>query len=187
MKPIKRAIALCWIMLVACFLIKLFGGNWFEVVCTNEHFIKVCNFIDEHIFVENSLAFCLYVVFTTILISCACWISRPSKKQIIILSATLSFVWSTMFLSMTIKTILEIFCFLFFPIYFNKWEIRKTWFYGIVGYIADLSFQLLSLFTRGIKVSIIGDGNTLLALILMIDYYIMIILYFLLIKSRKEK
>ena len=47
LKAIKRAIILCWILLAVCFAIKLFGGNWFEIVCANEHFIKFCDFIDK--------------------------------------------------------------------------------------------------------------------------------------------
>jgi hypothetical protein len=174
-------------MLVACFAIKLFGGNWFEVVCTNEHFSQVCEFIDKHILLENILAFFLYIPFTAILILCACRLSTPNKNQLAILCISLMFVWFSMFLSITVKTILEFIAFLIFPIAFNKWNIKKTWFYGLIGYAMDLSFQLLSLFTRGVKVAIIGDSNTLVALILMIDYYIMIILHFLLIKQRKEK
>ena len=47
LKAIKRAIILCWVLLAVCFAIKLFGGNWFEIVCANEHFIKFCDFIDR--------------------------------------------------------------------------------------------------------------------------------------------
>ena len=44
---LKRMIIVCWILLAICFGIKLFGGNFFNIICTNEKFIEVCNFIDN--------------------------------------------------------------------------------------------------------------------------------------------
>ena len=44
---IKRCIIACWILLGICLVIKLFGGNYFAILCTNERFIAVCNFVDE--------------------------------------------------------------------------------------------------------------------------------------------
>ena len=189
MKPVKRAIILCWIMLVACFAIKLFGGNWFEVVCTNEHFLKLCDFIDSNIILENCIAYFLYVIFTTILLMAVCRETSFKIKNIIIIASSISVVWISQFINENVKFLLEIFSFIFLPIFINKGKIpiKKVWYYGLIGISLDISFQMISFYIRGIKVAIIGDGNTLLSLILMIDYYIMILLHFLFVKQRKEK
>ena len=46
---LKRAIILCWILLIICFIIKLCGGNYFNIMCNNENFIRFCNFIENSI------------------------------------------------------------------------------------------------------------------------------------------
>ena len=46
---LKRAIISCWVILVVCFIIKLFGGNFFAIVCNDEKFIKVCEFINNSV------------------------------------------------------------------------------------------------------------------------------------------
>ena len=47
-KFIKRVIIGAWITLALCFVIKLFGGNFFNIICENENFIAVCNYADNH-------------------------------------------------------------------------------------------------------------------------------------------
>ena len=49
---LKRVIIVCWIALAICFGIKLFGGNLFEIMCSNENFIKVCNYADNHFWAD---------------------------------------------------------------------------------------------------------------------------------------
>ena len=44
---LKRAINLCWFLLFVCFIIKIFGGNFFNIVCEKENFVKLCNYIDS--------------------------------------------------------------------------------------------------------------------------------------------
>ena len=54
-KYLQRVITVSWIALIVCFIIKLFGGNLFEIVCTNENFIKVCKYADTHLWAYYSI------------------------------------------------------------------------------------------------------------------------------------
>ena len=45
----KTLITACWIVLLCCFVVKLLGGNWFEIACTNEKFIAFCNMFNNGI------------------------------------------------------------------------------------------------------------------------------------------
>ena len=192
MKPIKRAIALCWIMLVACFAIKLFGGNWFEVVCTNEHFIKVCNFIDEKFLLHQVSSYFIYVIPTFFILLSCCQVPKPSKTQLVVLICSLSLVWASKFIDIQLKTILEVVNTLFMPIVLRMCEkekfketMKSRWFYGIIGYFLVLLFQLLSLFAKNIGIHFVSE-SLFVTFILLIDYYIMIALYYLYTKLRKE-
>lgn len=194
MKAVKRAIILCWIMLIVCFIIKLFGGNWFEIICNNEHFVYVCNFIDSHTVLQDIISALLYLFSSYYIIKACALMPKPNKKQAIIIIASLLFVWAFKYLSLTLKSIIELVNHITIPIVINligckdkeerKTKLKHCWYYGIIGYVLILVFQVISLITKNIGVAFIGK-NTLLALILMIDYYIMIALYYLYIKLKK--
>ena len=192
MRPIKRAIVLCWIMLVACFVIKLFGGNWFEVVCTNEHFIMVCDFIENNIILYQLLSFFVYLIPTFFMTITMCGIIKPKPKEIIVVFAFLAIAWISKFISHEIKSCFEFLSFFSLPIILNannvvciKKSIKSNWYKGILGTVLILAFQMISLFTRNIGIKIVKD-NLVVSFILLIDYYIMIALYYLYMKTRKE-
>lgn len=192
MRPIKRAIILCWIMLVACFAIKLFGGNWFEVVCTNEHFSNFCKFVDQNLFLRVLIGTIMFVssgyfIFVTISL-----LNKPTKKQKIIILISLIFISAFSEINITIKSALEFVVFCLIPYATNKVEsakeekvFKKTWHLGILGYGVVFLFQFISLITRNVGIKITHD-SLLITLILMIDYYIMIALCYLYVKNRKE-
>lgn len=192
MKPIKRAIALCWIMLVACFVVKLFGGNWFEVVCTNEHFLQVCKFIENNRIVYETISFVMYVVPTVFIVLSFSLVPNPSAKQVAAIVYVLIFLWSTTFVSLNLKLFLEPIAFIILPIGLNyakskdtnfKSVLKKTWYYGMVGYAMSFSFQLISLLTRNLGIKIISD-DVVVTFIMLIDYYIMLLLYYLYVKLK---
>lgn len=191
MKPIKRAIILCWIMLVACFAIKLFGGNWFEVVCTNEHFIKFCYFIDESFILREFLMLISYFISTFLILVCASSKSKLSKKQSIYISISLVFVFLTKYISANTKTFIEIVNTFTSPIIVNYIEekdlkkcIKLYWKNGIIAYLIVFTFQFISFITRNIGIKYVDD-NSFVSLILLIDYYLMILLYYLNNKLKK--
>jgi hypothetical protein len=95
------------------------------------------------------------------------------------------------FISVTIKSIAEILIICLLPValaYFDKIErpFKRYWFRGIIGFVLILLFQTISMITRNIGLKLLDD-NALVTFILLIDYYIMIFLYYLYtINLRKE-
>lgn len=195
MRAVKRTILLCWIMLIVCFIIKLFGGNWFEIICDNEHFISVCKYIDTHWIVSYFIGFLLYVSSTFFVMLATCRIYKPSKKQTILILLVLTAVWFSQFISLFIKMLVEILMFLLLPFFvksvevgFKNWKstIKNTWQLGIIGCALTYAFQIISLITRNVGIDFV-DNSFLITYILMIDYYIMIAIYYLYIKLRLKK
>ena len=195
MKATKKAIILCWIMLIVCFIIKLFGGNWFEIICNNEHFISICSYLDTHIWLRDLVAFPLYVVSTFFLMISASNTPRPKIKQIIIVLVSVVFVWSTRYIADIAKMIFEVVMFIALPFVLQsvdagikEWKttLKHTWYLGIIGCVLDLIFQIISLVTKNIGIRII-ESNSLISLILMVDYYIMIALYYLYVLKKNKK
>ena len=193
MKPIKRAIVICWIMLLACFVMKIFGGNWFEIVCTNEHFIKACKIIDENRLLQSIVGICVYIPSVYFVFVTMSMVETINKKQKIYIVVCLLFVCAFSEINITLKSILEFVAFLLSPLIINKLNPKekqkpliKTWYLGILGYCMILLFQVVSMFTRNIGIAITHD-SFLTTFILMIDYYIMILLYYLYFKNKSKK
>lgn len=193
MKAIKRAIILCWAMLIVCFVIKLFGGNWFEIICNNEHFVYICDFIDAHLWVQDILALITYLPSTMLIMLASASLTRPSAKQVLVLLACVGAAWTLQYVSLILKMIAEIAVYLAMPTVLHviarrevcaKTVIKENWYKGIFGILFCCAFQLLSISVKNIG-NLFVTNNTLVALILMIDYYIMVILYYLYVKLKK--
>lgn len=187
MRPIKRAIVLCWIMLVACFVIKLFGGNWFEVVCTNEHFSNFCNLIENSKPLYVILSFFVYVIPTILIILPICETPIPKKSKFGIVFNIVVCLWAISFINDIVKIVAEIVVIFCLPVVINFFDdymssfsdiFKKYWWKGIVGYLTILSFQIISLITKNIGVKMLNE-NLVTTFILLIDYYIMSILFYL--------
>ena len=191
MKPIKRAIALCWIMLVACFVVKLFGGNWFEVVCTNEHFSNCCDYLDKNVVLQDVLAFVLYMFGTYLMILSCALVPRANTEQKMVILASFSGCFLLNYTSEIAKFFVEAFCFIAIPIFITctngmklREAIKRRWYCGFVGMGTIFAFQLISMYVRDVEFWIMHE-NTLTSLMLLFDYYIMIVLYHLYVKLKK--
>ena len=46
--PYGLIILISWIALIICLIVKLFGGNWFELWLENDNFIKFCEVIQKY-------------------------------------------------------------------------------------------------------------------------------------------
>ena len=191
MRPIKRAIVLCWIMLVACFAIKLFGGNWFDVVCTNEHFSMICEFIQNNKFAFFSVSFFTYIFPSSFIVLSVAGVPTPTRKQLIVCLSTMLGCWLFVFVSLNAKSIVEFLVMCALPVCLNlvgcenkRDAIRRTWYRGIVGYAIVFAFQLISILTRNAMPNV-ADSNVLVISIMLIDYYIMAVLFYRYIKLKK--
>lgn len=195
MKAVKRAIILCWIMLIVCFIIKLFGGNWFEIICNNEHFINICKFIDEHLILNYCLSFPVYAIPTYFIVLSCCVRGESNLAQKIVVLIFVVGVWASQFIFPWVKLILEIVMFLALPTILclmkrdktnRKQEFKKSWYLGIIACAIILVFQLISLLVKNIGIKVI-DESLLTSIMFSIDYYIMTALYCLYIKLKHKK
>jgi hypothetical protein len=171
----KITIVLCWLSLFSFWAIKIFGGNWFEIIVENENFIK---FSDK---VQNTWLKYL-VSFITIFVSYYLMFGavaqnirlKGSKLVFYILSALLTWVtvnFVNIFLFEMFSGYVLIFIFGF--VYQDKF--KKM--FGVLAIILDFLFSTISMLVRSIELSMITDY--LILLIGCIDFYIMYGLYFL--------
>ena len=181
----RITITLCWIALIAFWCLKLFGGNWFEIMVENENFIKFSDLV------QNTWLKYLVSLFTIGLSNyffIGAIIQRFKFNGKYLLTYILSVItmWvvanfvTVEFIKMTYGYFLLIAIGIIFQ---DGW--KKL--FGGLTVILEFVFTTISLLTRNISLIVMSDYLT--TFILLIDFYIMCSLYFLysnLIKLKKE-
>lgn len=171
----KQTIVICWIALFSFWAIKLFGGNFFEILVGNENFVKFSQLVQntwlKHIgsFISITLSYYLLwgAIFQKVLFK--------GKFLYLYLVTSIS-VW--IICSFFDIAILEMFygytLLIVFSIIINKGYKKAN---GFICVLLDFVFATISMFTRSIELSVITDY--LILMIASIDMYIMYALYFL--------
>lgn len=172
-----KTIWLCWFALIGCFIIKLFGGNYFEIMANSEEFINFCGFLERY-YIHDVIK-CIFYCFNVWLL-----ISIFSRKEIKELKMNLIII-SIAIISWLIKrnfaiigSVIETIILFGFPLFIFKERKLKTFICSLLGCLIVNILQLISLFVRNINPIIIKE-NFVIGLIMQIDYYIMLILYYL--------
>lgn len=176
----KTLITACWIVLICCFIVKLLGGNWFEIACNNDKFIAFCN-----LFKVGTIQYYILTGITSLVANSLVLMSMLKEKYsnnkltlIICISLVISHIVRCLidkYLNLQILiTIIDLFVYIGLPliININKWKRI------IIGFALMFIFQLISLVVKNLGIKNIDD-NVLASLIFMIDYYIMLLLYYL--------
>lgn len=187
-KYLHRVIIVSWVALVVCFVIKLFGGNLFEIACTNETFIAICNYADTHLW-ANYLISALYC-FVSLYFFTLAIMQRTKYKvwQLIILILTVLGGTALKIWNSTYGLYFDIWQVIVMPILFLNKEFKK-WLNVIIANVLLFAFQIISMYTKNIEFGVLGD-SVLIGAIYSIDVLIMLVLYFAyanVINNDKEK
>ena len=173
----KITIVLCWLSLFSFWAIKLFGGNWFDIMVTNENFVKFCHIIQT--------TWCKYLLsFATVFIAnylILCSIAQKfyfSKAKSIFMFWLIASIWA-------VSNFAPV-DFLYLPFWYAYaimvvWGVvhQKSWrrLYGFVAIALQFAFTTVSMLIRSVPIEIYD--NYFMAIILSIDTYIMFGLYYL--------
>ena len=175
--PYGLIICISWIALIICLIIKLFGGNWFELWLKNDKFISFCGFVDNTIWLKRVLA-CIICVASTIPVYLIMLNNNKPKHYVLIILIILTICKSILgWYNSTISFILDIFILLVVITIFNKKPLRN-----IICFVIVTIFQLITIGLRNVSFWLGGFnfGNTFIEqFLIQIDYYIMIILFYL--------
>lgn len=176
-------ITLSWILLIVCLIIKLFGGNWFELNSENSKFIDFCNYVDNNLWLKMILACIIYLISGYFILSCI--LNKKLDKKLILIFFPLMMLKSILnwYLSI-IPFVLDLFILIGLTTIINK-NIKRS----VLSYLFILLLQILTLLTRNLSfgLSEFNFNNTFVEQFLFqIDYYIMIILWYLYTFKRKE-
>jgi ABC-type uncharacterized transport system permease subunit len=108
---------------------------------------------------------------------------KMNWKQILISVSSLVLVEVIKYSSGSLGFIADCLVLTLIPLIFSKMKIIRT----IIGFLLMNAFQIISLITRNISFGVL-DETILVEILLQVDYYIMLILYYLYsIKLKGEK
>lgn len=176
----KVLIISCWSLLLVCCLIKLLGANIFLASTDNVRFIELCGLIDNS-FIKYILYFIVNVTSTSIYFMAVLKETKPNIKWLIPYSVYS--IFKLIFNELDVLFFIGDVPFMIaLPILLDK----KKWKRILIGFGLNLGFQLISQFVKLDNFTMF-DENTLMVIILMIDYYIMLILYWLYSIKDKDK
>lgn len=173
-KSLGRAITLCWTLLIVCFVVKLFGGNFFAYIGES----KVANYIEQHFWLLTLVQFVFYFIGTYILLL----ITYKGKRKVInIISIIVMFIVKVLVFTYIIPEefsyTAEAVGLILLPIILGI-----NWKYAIFVQVEVLLFQVISLFTKNLSIFNFPDTE-ITAYMYMIDYYIMLMLSYLYLKK----
>ena len=178
-------IIVSWVVLLVCLVIKLIGGNWFELGVENDKFITFCGFVDDHLWLKMILA-CIIYLASGYPIICIILNKKKLDFKEIICFAPLMIVKSILgWYFSVIAFILDIFILLGLTTIFNKKPLRN-----IICFLIITLFQLLTIGIRNISFWLGGFnfGNSFIEqLLYQVDYYLMILLFYLYNFKNKQK
>lgn len=181
----RITIILCWIALIAFWCLKLFGGNWFEIMVENENFIKFSDLV------QNSWLYYLSNLITTLIanffIYCAITETFYLKgyKLLFYILSSIS-MWAIVHFT-HIEILIVFYGYVVIILY--AIIVQKSWkkLYGILAIFLELLFNVITFLTRNLELRVVS--SYFIMTVLSIDMYIMYVLYYLysnLLRIKKE-
>lgn len=181
---LKRLIIVSWISLLICVVIKLAGFDVFNAICKNKRIISICNYVDNNLFIRSCIGSITSLIGLFLMYLSMLGKLNFNKKEWIIFVPTViccSFIKFYTKLEL-VADIVE--CFILPMIFIGK----KYWRYinTLIVNLANIVFQLISMYIKDVRYRVFDD-NTLISLTLLIDMYVMLLLYYLYINLRGGK
>ena len=174
----KVLIESCWILLIFCFALKLLFGNLFAISGESQNFIAFCEWLDTH-WLKYIIATIVYVPSSYLVYCCLTKQKLGKDLWMIVFLLPMAFIKERIAI---IGIILEFIYVLGIPLIKSKFKDFK---WILLGIGMTFVFQIVSLITKNIGLYI-DNSSMLVGLIYQIDYYIMIVLYYLYIMKGKE-
>ena len=186
---LKRMIILCWIVLGICFVVKLFGGNFFNIMCKDERFISFCDYIQNSFwyYIVSFIFYCLNTILIWLAMARCIMLYKRDLfiSIIIILLLYIIQVISQLYINaLLISFVFTIIRYIILPLFIFKLKLKNI----LIVCILDIATQFITLIIKDLSIVKVISDDVLISLIFMIDHYIMTILIYLYsYKTNKNK
>lgn len=177
---LKRMIIICWVILLVCFIVKIFGGNFFNIVCESKRFANICAYVDKAVWLQYIIGcistFILHSMYL-LAISKKLWFS---KKDLLFVIPSILIGVGLRLINNIVGYFVDIWQYLLLPLFIDNKFHKNIYARRIaIGVILTFAFQLVSLIVKNLAIMPVTNNCFLIAIIYFIDVYIMVILYYL--------
>ena len=175
-------IVISWVVLLICLIIKLLGGNWFELGTNNEHFISFCNYVDNTQWLKMILA-CIICIGSVYIIECILLNKNKLSPKELALYLPLIVIGSiSSWKFQIVSLIAQILYFIVLPLIQTKYKWKRVLFINIFVML----LQVISILFRNIGNWNFNENNFMFQTLIQVDYYLMLILAYLYNFNEKE-
>ena len=181
---IKRLITVSWVALIVCFIIKIFGGNFFEIMCQSQNYKALCEYADNHFWLKGILMAISSFICQILYILAIVQEWKLTKNQFLIILLTVIVNSGAKEYSIIGSYVLDVFMLFIMPMLFLGKNFKKYW-HILIAFLLTFAFQGISLLTKNLSFGRVDD-STFISLIYMIDLYIMCFLYYLYRNSKRK-
>lgn len=182
---LRRAIVISWITLALCFLVKIFGGNFFEIMCESENYKVLCEYADSHFWTKIVIGYISSMLCEALYLLAILERYRLSIKEFIITSIVVLISCIAQIFFVKYSFITDIIMMFGLPVYFLGKQYKKYW-QVLIAWLLTFLFQFISLITKNISLVKVSD-TLFIGIIYMIDLYLMCLLYYLYRNYQKEQ
>ena len=182
---LRRAIVISWITLILCFIVKIFGGNFFEIMCNNPKYKALCEYADTHLWLDFIVSFISSMYCQSLYLLAIIQQYKFTKLQFLVCIFSVIISSCVKIFSFPFGWIIDIWLFLLMPICFLGKNYKKYW-HTIIAFLITLLFQVISMVVKNIGNINIAE-TYFIGIIYSIDVYIMSLLYYLYRNFEKEK
>lgn len=176
-------IFISWVVLIGCLIIKLLGFDVLELGSDNSLFNKVCDFIDNISWLEKGLA-CTFYVLSTLPIFCIIIdvrIKDLEKEELLAIVLIMVVTSLTSWNNVIVSTLLDCLIVIIIPIIKTKKVFRV-----LLCVALTLFFQTITIVIRDLSFDFNVSNCFLKQVLYQVDYYVMVLLFYLYNFSRKE-
>ena len=175
-KLVKTIWIILWITLLMFLGLKLCFNIWYPIVVESKTFIKVCDFIDNHLWLEFSIGIILYVYSLNIWVLSAIKKKKFNKKELILFNILFLIGYVIKFFYNFLGSCIELVYLILIPMIINlKNNFSNNVFYKLIYivliYIIINIWQINILFIRNIN-DVLSNCSSMIYYIMQIDYYI---------------
>ena len=182
---LRRVIIISWISLALCFVIKIFGGNFFEIMCNNPKYKSLCEYAENHLWLDFILSIVSTLLCQSLYLLAIIQKYKFTTKQFLLTFVSCVFCWFVRIYLPKISIFCDIWLFIVLPLIMLGKNYKKYW-HILVAFLLNFLFQLISLLVKNLSIGLV-DESIFVVLIYGIDVYIMCFLYYLYRNFIKEQ
>lgn len=175
---------LVWVVLLLQVVLKLTFNYWQPYVIPNETMKVISDFIDNNYWIQVIIDKSLYIVNAFLMLLSSTqqwWFKKKYPVILVIIGAILSFVDDFTPYNTLIDSIITFALAICLPLFIN---IRKWWATALTFLLSNV-FLMLSLWLEGFATT--EHMNYIIKVFFQMDYYIMLVLNYLLLNLIKKK